>query len=293
MFLTRLSPSPLKGHFKIPVPRPSPQPCPCTISLTNVHNATVPCIHRSHSCLLNVIWLIPCFLCETQITTSSHQNDIQFSEFYSCQTSVCRLRLLHKYHVWKELKAALMKPLYPFVFVLSLSYKRRCSSWKPIRFSLWLLEESVLICGTNILAWWRRSVKEVSHDYLWGIVAWAPGGQRLSHVLGKRWSDTIVQTPYGVFSSSNRSEMSSALTSTLHNHAQLSEVTRGKKKKKGLCFMKPWRLGLEIISILCGLSPFFFTMYSTLLGVRCFSLQSWLQAEREDGWALHLQLCPI
>lgn len=61
-----------------------------------------------------------------------------------------------------------------------------------------------------------------------------------SHVLGTRRSDTIVQTPYGVFSSSNRSEMSSALTSTLHNHAQLSGVTRGKKKnKKGLCFMKP------------------------------------------------------
>lgn len=38
------------------------------------------------------------------------------SQFYSCQTSFCRLRLLHKCHVWKELKAALMKPLYPFVF---------------------------------------------------------------------------------------------------------------------------------------------------------------------------------
>ena len=64
MFLTRLGWSPLKGHFTIPVLTPLllfllllllPPPCLCTVSLKNVYNMIVPCIHRrSHSCILNV-----------------------------------------------------------------------------------------------------------------------------------------------------------------------------------------------------------------------------------------------
>lgn len=56
MFLTRLTS--VWAHWRVILRilyLPLPPPCLCTVSLKNVYNMIVPCIHRgSHSCILNV-----------------------------------------------------------------------------------------------------------------------------------------------------------------------------------------------------------------------------------------------